>query len=82
MRASASETLEYKDLPFGSCAKQFDQTSMVPYLSCGSYYISYDDSTSIAAKIAYAKSKGLAGVFFWALGQDNNQIVNTVDITK
>lgn len=78
MKASTSDTIEYKDLPFSSCTKLLDQESMVPYLSCGSYYVSYDDTTSIAAKISYAKSKGLAGAFYWAFGQDNDQIVNAI----
>jgi chitinase len=43
-----------------------------PYLSIGKggqgQFVSYDDSASIAAKIAWAKGKGLGGVIIWELG--------------
>jgi chitinase len=50
----------------------WDTVSQVPYLVDPTQSIidSFDDSSSIAIKCAYAKSQGLAGVMIWALGED------------
>lgn len=44
--------------------------SGVPYLYGKGTFISYDDPTSIAAKVRFAKSKSLAGAGAWALHHD------------
>lgn len=48
-----------------------DQTAEVPYLYGNGMFLSYDDPQSIAAKAAFAKEAGLAGVGFWELSQDS-----------
>ena len=50
----------------------WDATGQVPYLinPAGTQVISYDDSLSVGAKCGYVKTKGLAGVIVWAIGQD------------
>lgn len=73
-----SEPVNYRDLPFTSCTRNFDSESKVPWLSCGSYYISYDDEESLQAKMDYAKSKNLGGLFMWALGADAGKIVTKI----
>ena len=50
----------------------FHSTAQVPYLFNGSWFITYDDPDSIAAKTRYAKSLGLAGVGAWELSQDKS----------
>jgi hypothetical protein len=78
LSTNSSETVNYRDLPFSSCTRNFDTESKVPWLSCGSYYISYDDEESLQAKIDYAQSKNLGGVFMWALGADAGKIVEKI----
>lgn len=80
--AYSSEIVNYRDLPFASCARVFDAESQVPYLSCGSYYISYDDTESLAAKVSYAKLKNLGGIFMWALGADGGKIIEKLPIAS
>ena len=50
----------------------WDSVSQVPYLVDPGHTAldSFDDSSSIAVKCAYAKSGGLSGVMIWALGED------------
>jgi chitinase len=57
----------------------WDDKAKVPYLSVPAdpavpgdkaKFISYDDQTSVAAKIDYARSKGLGGMILWSLGLD------------
>ena len=50
----------------------WDAQQSVPFLykDQASYWISYDDPTSIAAKVDWAKSAGLGGVFVWELSQE------------
>ncbi|KAG6406241.1 hypothetical protein SASPL_133840 [Salvia splendens] len=42
------------------------------YSYAGTNWVGYDDATSIAAKVKFAKAQGLGGYFFWTLGDDNN----------
>ncbi|XP_038879961.1 class V chitinase-like [Benincasa hispida] len=42
------------------------------YVSSGTTWIGYDDKQSVAAKVAYAKKKGLFGYFAWQVGADDN----------
>ncbi len=50
----------------------WDTVCQVPYLTGpgDTGIVSYDDSLSLTMKCSYAKSHGLAGVMFWALGED------------
>lgn len=45
-------------------------TAQVPYLYGNGSFISYDDTTSIAAKAGLALERGLGGIGFWELSQD------------
>jgi chitinase len=76
-----STPVEYRNLPFGECQRQFDTESLVPFLSCNGYYVSYDDEESIRAKMDYAKTNGLGGVYFWALGQDDNLLLEKLKLS-
>jgi len=50
----------------------WDNVSQVPYLTSPAHtqLDTFDDSLSLALKCAYAKSRDLAGVMIWALGED------------
>ena len=50
----------------------WDDVAKVPYLlNAGrTKFVTFEDSSSLAGKCAYAKQNGLAGVMIWALGQD------------
>lgn len=45
--------------------RYFDKCSGTPFLTNGKYFFSYDDKTSLVAKANYAKSKKLAGIYFF-----------------
>lgn len=49
----------------------------VPYLYGNNTFISYEDADSIAAKVKYAKSRGLGGVGAWALSHDTRGVLLT-----
>lgn len=53
--------------------RNWDDASSTPWLfnPKTKVFISYDDPKSIAAKVASAKSKGLAGVMVWSVDQDS-----------
>ena len=62
---------------FQSATKQWDDVAQVSYLGVsdpinplGDEFVSYDDPRSMAAKAYYARAKGLAGIFIWALPYD------------
>ncbi|HJW16908.1 MAG TPA: glycoside hydrolase family 18 protein [Flavisolibacter sp.] len=50
----------------------WDETVMAPYLynSSQSLFVTYDDKRSIELKIKYAIEKGLGGIMFWELSND------------
>nr|WP_325179424.1 glycosyl hydrolase family 18 protein [uncultured Oscillibacter sp.] len=48
------------------------QEAKVPYLYGNRSFLSYDDPTSIAAKAELARRRGLGGVGFWELSQDQS----------
>ena len=54
----------------------WNETCKVPYLyNAGTEeFISYDNPRSIAEKVKFAMSKGLAGVFTWEFSQDDNEM--------
>lgn len=67
-------------VPYQSFASQLNSTNVVrdsaasvPYLTNNSStpsYLTFDDATSIAAKVNYAKTQGLGGWIIWTLGGD------------
>jgi chitinase len=59
----------------------YDSSAAAPYLwnASDSIFISYDDETSIAAKMQYVKSEGLGGVMFWEYAEDvNGRLLNAI----
>lgn len=50
----------------------FSSPGEVPYLSGEGWFLTYDDPSSIAAKVRYAKEKRLAGAGAWELSQDRS----------
>ncbi|MEW6511795.1 MAG: glycosyl hydrolase family 18 protein [Bacteroidota bacterium] len=65
----------YSDIPAKlahNWAYTWDPVAQVPYLIApsGTQLTTFDDTTSLVLKCAYAKAKGLSGVMIWALGQD------------
>ncbi|KDP33535.1 hypothetical protein JCGZ_07106 [Jatropha curcas] len=50
----------------------FDGEAVFYYSVAGDSWIGYDDTMSVDRKIRFARSQGLGGYFFWALGQDKN----------
>ncbi|XP_021835210.1 class V chitinase [Spinacia oleracea] len=52
---------------------RYDNNYVTNYCYSGSTWIAYDDTQTIATKVAYAKSTAsLLGYFAWSLGQDQN----------
>ncbi|MBA0778791.1 hypothetical protein Gotri_006607 [Gossypium trilobum] len=49
---------------------KYDRTTVSYYSYAGDTWIGYDDVKSIKWKVWFARVKGLAGYFFWALGYD------------
>lgn len=60
----------------------WDNDCNVPYLYSATdrTFITYDNPTSIANKIAYAKEKGFAGVMYWQDAQDDGDTLVTAII--
>lgn len=54
----------------------FDKQSVSYYSYSGRSWIGYDDAGSIKLKVRFAKSLGLGGYFFWALGQDKDWTIS------
>nr|XP_016493480.1 PREDICTED: acidic mammalian chitinase-like [Nicotiana tabacum] len=50
----------------------YNNETVSTYSYAGTNWIGYDDINSIKAKIKYAKTQGIGGYFFWALGYDSN----------
>ncbi|GAB2858114.1 glycoside hydrolase family 18 chitinase [Streptomyces deserti] len=51
------------------------------YAHCGSNWWSYDTPATIGTKMAWARSQGLGGAFFWEFSGDtsNGELVNAID---
>jgi hypothetical protein len=47
-----------------------DGVALVPWIGYSNGWISFDDATSITAKVSYAQSNNLGGWIIWALDQD------------
>ncbi len=77
--AAGDGTMSYANILAGyysATAYHWDSSAMVPYLSFpsahgaqGCTYVTYEDAQAIAAKGAYAKSKGLGGVIIWTINE-------------
>ena len=50
--------------------RYWDDEAKAPWLFDGKTFISYEDTESMAAKLAYVKEKGLCGVMYWEYGCD------------
>lgn len=50
-----------------------DQARVPSILTPSGVFISYEDSTSLAGKLDYARFRGLGGVMFWELSADSRQ---------
>ncbi|KMT03226.1 hypothetical protein BVRB_8g197740 [Beta vulgaris subsp. vulgaris] len=72
----ANGTPRYKDIKAFISQKRatvkYDSAYVTNYCYSGTTWIGYDDTQSIATKVAYAKSTGLLGYFAWNIAQDNN----------
>lgn len=55
----------------------YDSKTVSFYSYAGDIWIGYDDALSIKKKVQFARSVGLAGYFFWALGQDKEWALST-----
>lgn len=69
--------LDYRDLLTrmanqpANYPRSWDSVSRVPYIvTPGKVFITYEDQTSLAGKLDYAKTQGLGGVMFWELSAD------------
>ncbi len=47
-----------------------DASAKVPYLTKGTFFLSYDDADSVASKAAFIKQNGLAGSIVWTVYGD------------
>lgn len=54
----------------------FDGDFVFYYSYAGDSWIGYDDIMSVDLKIQFARSRGLGGYFFWALGQDKDWTIS------
>lgn len=54
----------------------YDKVAVSFYSYAGSTWIGYDDGLSIRTKVGFAKSLGLKGYFFWALGKDKDWTIS------
>ncbi|GMO47298.1 MAG: hypothetical protein Ta2G_02690 [Termitinemataceae bacterium] len=55
-----------------SYTRYYDDVAKQPYLYNGDIFVTYTDEQQIKDLCAYAKEKGLAGIFYWEYGHDNN----------
>jgi chitinase len=63
--------IKQKALAAGSgWTRSFDNQAKVPYLTKGSYFLSYDDEESIGIKAQYINDRQLAGTIVWTVFGD------------
>ncbi|GLJ54268.1 hypothetical protein SUGI_1164170 [Cryptomeria japonica] len=55
----------------------FDTESVSAYSYAGELWVGYDNPDCVAAKVKFAKKRGLLGYFFWAISQDSNWTLST-----
>lgn len=72
------EIAQYRNSPEWSY--HYDNAAQAPYIFKASTgdLITYDDASSVQAKGALVKSKGLAGLFSWEIDADNGDILNAM----
>jgi len=75
-----SIVVNYDEIP-NNCEKIFDIQSKVPYLICQDWIITYDDELSFYLKRQYVKNNWFGWMFFWALWQDKNKLLDNISIT-
>lgn len=63
-------------------AAHWNDKAKVPfsYNSAEKLWVSYEDARSVAAKIAYAREKSLAGVMIWHVGGDIGSLLEKLDL--
>lgn len=79
-----NEIMDY--INSGTWTVKQDGAEQVPYMHRGDQWVSYDDKNSIAAKVNYAKGRGLRGTMVWSVDMDDvhgksgevNQIARTI----
>jgi hypothetical protein len=73
-RDLAEGTRGHAFIDHGGYGRYWDGVSKVPYLfnPAARVFISYDDEASVACKVGYALSNGLAGVMFWSMDADGS----------
>ena len=78
--APAVNSFSYNDLMssnFPPALYHYDSGAQAPYFSVTNSYasndmfISFDDQRSVAAKVSYARNRGLGGFIVWELSQDH-----------
>ncbi len=59
----------------GAFARRFDARAQAPWLwdAARRVFVSWDDPESLERKAAYVRQRGLRGVMFWELGDDDSQ---------
>lgn len=75
-KPAEGESVDYADIISGEYSKytrRWDNVSMVPYLvdAGGTMVLCYDDEQSLALKADYIRSKGLLGVMYWSIEEDD-----------
>jgi chitinase len=87
-------SIAYKDftskfLKDSSFAYHWDEQAMAPFLynRQRQLFISYDDTRSIDLKTTYVRDKGLGGIMFWELTNDEHknsllEVINAVRLRK
>lgn len=60
----------------------FDARTVAYYSYADDIWIGYDDVRSVKLKVRFARSQGLAGYFFWALGEDQDWILSKQGKTR
>lgn len=54
----------------------YDEVAVSFYSYSGTTWIGYDDGPSITKKVQFARSMGLKGYFFWAIGKDKDWTIS------
>ena len=84
-----SGVLDYRaianNIAAGTWTRHYDTAAQAPYIYKADAgdpntvdLVSYDDETSVLAKGAYARTKGLGGLFAWEIDADNGDILNAM----
>ncbi len=76
--AQCCDAMSYRNIMasyYSSGAYNYDSTAQAPYLTLsgnnpfGCTYVSYEDTTSIAAKGAWTRAQGLGGTIVWTISE-------------